>query len=135
MHALPKEDLHVLSEAHDDDLAIRPLCPPVLDPQVEYIVQIILQRRRLSLLHLAGFDRRTGDHDMGKEQGGYQGAIFDVDGVLVASPHEQAWCETLRRLFDTEWSDIQSQTSYTPEGYTTAVYQEHVSGKPRMSGE
>jgi len=65
---------------------------------------------------------------------GYQGAIFDVDGVLVASPHERAWRDTLRRLFDTEWSDILSQTSYTPERYTTAVYQEHVSGKPRMSG-
>ena len=71
---------------------------------------------------------------MRKEYRGYQGAIFDVDGVLVASPHERAWCETLRRLFETEWSDILSQTSYTPERYTTAVYQEHVSGKPRMSG-
>jgi HAD superfamily hydrolase (TIGR01509 family) len=71
---------------------------------------------------------------MNKEHSGYQGAIFDVDGVLVASPHERAWCDTLRRLFDTEWSDILSQTSYTPERYTTAVYQEHVSGKPRMSG-
>ena len=57
-----------------------------------------------------------------------------MDGVLVASPHEQAWCETLQRLFDTEWGDILSQTSYAPERYTTAVYQEHVSGKPRMSG-
>ena len=71
---------------------------------------------------------------MKTEHSGYQGAIFDVDGVLVASPHERAWCETLQRLFETEWSDILSQTSYTPERYTTTVYQEHVSGKPRMSG-
>ena len=71
---------------------------------------------------------------MRKEHNGYQGAIFDVDGVLVASPHERAWCDTLRRLFDTEWRGILSQTSYAPERYTTAVYQEHVSGKPRMSG-
>ena len=71
---------------------------------------------------------------MNKAHRGYQGAIFDVDGVLVASPHERAWGDTLRRLFDTEWSDILSQTSYNPEGYTTAVYQEHVAGKPRMSG-
>ncbi len=71
---------------------------------------------------------------MRKEDKGYQGAIFDVDGVLVASPHEREWGETLRRLFETEWSDILSKTSYAPERYTTAVYQEHVSGKPRMSG-
>jgi beta-phosphoglucomutase-like phosphatase (HAD superfamily) len=25
---------------------------------------------------------------------GYRGAIFDVDGVLVDSPHERAWRET-----------------------------------------
>ena len=71
---------------------------------------------------------------MRKEHKGYQGAIFDVDGVLVASPHERAWGETLQRLFETEWSDILSKTSYAPERYTTAVYQEYVSGKPRMSG-
>jgi hypothetical protein len=27
---------------------------------------------------------------------GYQGAIFDVDGVLVDSPHELAWREALK---------------------------------------
>jgi nucleotide-binding universal stress UspA family protein len=27
---------------------------------------------------------------------GFHGAIFDVDGVLVDSPHEQAWRESLR---------------------------------------
>lgn len=64
----------------------------------------------------------------------YQGAIFDVDGVLVASPHERAWRETLQRLFETEWSNILPLTSYTPERFTTAVYQEHVAGKPRFSG-
>lgn len=64
----------------------------------------------------------------------YQGAIFDVDGVLVASPHERAWRETLQRLFETEWRDILPRTSYTPERFTTAVYQEHVAGKPRFSG-
>jgi beta-phosphoglucomutase len=29
---------------------------------------------------------------------GFRGAIFDVDGVLVDSPHEQAWREGLRQL-------------------------------------
>ena len=28
----------------------------------------------------------------------YQGAIFDVDGVLLDSPHELAWRESLKGL-------------------------------------
>jgi beta-phosphoglucomutase-like phosphatase (HAD superfamily) len=64
----------------------------------------------------------------------YQAIIFDVDGVLVDSPHEQAWRETLQQLMACEWRALQPQTSYTPERYTTAVYQEFVAGKPRMSG-
>ena len=71
---------------------------------------------------------------MGQTRTRYQGAICDVDGVLVASPHERAWRETLQRLFETEWSDILPHTGYTPERFTTAVYQEHVAGKPRFSG-
>ncbi len=27
---------------------------------------------------------------------GFKGGIFDVDGVLVDSPHEQAWRDALR---------------------------------------
>jgi len=64
----------------------------------------------------------------------YHGAIFDVDGVLVDSPHERAWRDTLRDLMQTEWRQLLPQTSYTPEAFTTAVYQEFVAGKPRMSG-
>lgn len=64
----------------------------------------------------------------------YRAAIFDVDGVLVDSPHERAWRDTLQRLMAEEWRDLQPQTSYTPERYTIAVYQEYVAGKPRMSG-
>ncbi len=33
-----------------------------------------------------------------------------------------------------DWRDIQPQTSYLPERFTTAVYQEYLAGKPRMSG-
>lgn len=64
----------------------------------------------------------------------YHGAIFDVDGVLVDSPHERAWRDTLRDLMETDWRQLLPQTSYTPEAFTTAVYQEFVAGKPRMSG-
>ena len=48
-------------------------------------------------------------------------AIFDVDGVLVASPHERAWREALADFAD-------------PAGFTTAFYQAHVAGKPRLDG-
>ncbi len=34
---------------------------------------------------------------------GFKGAIFDVDGVLVDSPHEDAWREGLKKLMENEW--------------------------------
>jgi beta-phosphoglucomutase-like phosphatase (HAD superfamily) len=48
-------------------------------------------------------------------------AIFDVDGVLLASPHERAWREALQDFAD-------------PNRFTSAMYQAHVAGKPRLSG-
>jgi beta-phosphoglucomutase-like phosphatase (HAD superfamily) len=53
--------------------------------------------------------------------GTLQAAVFDVDGVLLASPHEQAWREALSGLAD-------------PALFTTAFYQRVVAGKPRLSG-
>ena len=38
--------------------------------------------------------------------------VFDVDGVLVNSPHERAWQETLAELVRGEWSDIAAGTRY-----------------------
>ncbi len=52
---------------------------------------------------------------------GLTAAIVDVDGVLLASPHERAWREALIGLAD-------------PARFTTAMYQAHVAGKPRLSG-
>jgi beta-phosphoglucomutase len=49
---------------------------------------------------------------------GFRGAIFDVDGVLVDSPHERAWRDTLRELMHRRWSDIRSRTTYSPERFT-----------------
>jgi beta-phosphoglucomutase-like phosphatase (HAD superfamily) len=40
----------------------------------------------------------------------FQGAIFDADGVLVDSPHETAWRESLRELMESDWSDIRGRT-------------------------
>ena len=65
---------------------------------------------------------------------GFRGAIFDVDGVLVDSPHERAWRDTLQELMETCWSDIRSSSEYAPERFTARVYQDVVAGKPRLSG-
>src|SRR5919198_2821629 len=64
----------------------------------------------------------------------FQGAIFDVDGVLVDSPHELAWREAFKALMETEWRDIRDQTSWTPERFSPAVYQQVMAGMPRMAG-
>ena len=53
--------------------------------------------------------------------GPLRAAIFDVDGVLLASPHERAWRDALAGITD-------------PTRFTTAMYQAAVAGKPRMSG-
>ena len=47
--------------------------------------------------------------------------IFDVDGVLLASPHERAWREALAGFTD-------------PDRLTPEIYQEEVAGKPRLEG-
>jgi beta-phosphoglucomutase-like phosphatase (HAD superfamily) len=66
--------------------------------------------------------------------GHFRGAILDVDGVLVDTPHERAWRDTLEELMDTQWSDIRGETSYSPQRFTSDVYRESIAGKPRMSG-
>jgi beta-phosphoglucomutase len=65
---------------------------------------------------------------------GFEAAIFDVDGVLVDSPHERAWKDSLRELMENDWADIADQTSWSEERFTPQVYQQVLSGKPRMSG-
>jgi beta-phosphoglucomutase len=65
---------------------------------------------------------------------GFRGAIFDVDGVLVDSPHEAAWRDALRELMEDDWADLRDQTTWTPEAFTAEVYQRELSGKPRMEG-
>ena len=64
----------------------------------------------------------------------FRGAIFDVDGVLVDSPHELAWREAFRALMESDWRDVRDQTTWTPERFTPAVYQEVMAGRPRMEG-
>jgi beta-phosphoglucomutase len=67
-------------------------------------------------------------------QDGFRAAIFDVDGVLVDSPHEAAWRDSLQEMMEGPWADIRDQTSWAPDAFTSRVYQEVLSGKPRMAG-
>lgn len=60
--------------------------------------------------------------------------IFDVDGVLVDSPHEAAWGDTLADLMEKQWPELVRVTGYSPEQYTSGVYQSIVAGKPRREG-
>ena len=60
--------------------------------------------------------------------------IFDVDGVLIDTPHERAWRQALEVLMAGDWRSIAPLTTYTPERFTTAVYQKYVAGKPRSDG-
>ena len=64
----------------------------------------------------------------------HQGAIFDVDGVSVDSPHELAWREGLKELMEGEWRDISGETSWTRERFTPEVYQQVMAGMPRVAG-
>ena len=64
----------------------------------------------------------------------FQGGIFDVDGVLVDSPHERAWREALQELMAGEWRDLAERSTYRPERFTPAVYQQVMAGMPRAAG-
>ena len=62
---------------------------------------------------------------------GFRGAVSDVDGVLVDSPHERPWRDALRQLMDTDWRGIRDRTTYSPERFTPKLYQ---SMSSRLSG-
>ncbi len=47
--------------------------------------------------------------------------IFDVDGVLLDSPHERAWREALHDLMTGEWRHLRS--TWSPGAFTPQLYQ------------
>ena len=57
-----------------------------------------------------------------------------MDGVLVDSPHERAWREALQELMAGEWRDLAERSTYRPERFTPAVYQQVMAGMPRAAG-
>ena len=44
---------------------------------------------------------------------GFPGAIFDVDGVLVDSPHERSLARGAARVMGSQWSDIRERTTWS----------------------
>ena len=66
-------------------------------------------------------DAKPGGGPASAAPSAIKAGIFDVDGVLLASPHERAWREAL-------------QGFAAPQRFTTEMYQAHVAGKPRLSG-
>src|SRR6185437_12765575 len=64
----------------------------------------------------------------------FTGGIFDIDGVVLDTPHEQAWREALDQLMAGPWHDLAPNTTYSAGSFSSAVYQEQVAGKPRDAG-
>jgi HAD superfamily hydrolase (TIGR01509 family) len=54
--------------------------------------------------------------------------------VLVDSPHERLWRETLDRLMAGPWQDLAARIHYRPGALTTERYQRAVAGRPRLDG-
>jgi beta-phosphoglucomutase len=64
----------------------------------------------------------------------FTGGIFDVDGVLLDTPHAQAWREALAQLMAGPWHALAPRTSFRPGAFTDTVYQDYVAGMPRAAG-
>lgn len=64
----------------------------------------------------------------------FRGAILDVDGVLVASPHERAWREALSELMAHDWHELVALSQYRAAAFTGDFYQHVVAGRPRLDG-
>ena len=56
----------------------------------------------------------------------FRGAIFDVDGVLINSPHEEAWRQSLHQLIGIRFGDIHDPDDLVARGL-------HVARLPRGS--
>lgn len=71
---------------------------------------------------------------MAEREPSFRAVIFDVDGVLVDSPHEAAWREALAELMTGDWQELRSAGSWSDDAFTSEVYRQVLSGRPRMDG-
>ena len=69
-----------------------------------------------------------------ERESSFRAVIFDVDGVLVDSPHEAAWREALAELMTGDWQELRSAGSWSDDAFTSEVYRQVLSGRPRMDG-
>ena len=94
----------------------------VWDAEEHFLTGTPLSRRDvLSTEHSRGVSVMTGSDQTEQASKKLKAAIFDVDGVLLASPHERAWREALVGFAD-------------PSRFTPELYETQVAGKPRMAG-
>ena len=63
----------------------------------------------------------------------FQGSIFDVDGVLVDSPHEKAWRESLRELMESSWRGIRDRMGRVADDVAGDSYRRGLGGGHRSS--
>lgn len=64
----------------------------------------------------------------------FHGGIFDIDGVLLDTPHERAWRVALNELMAGPWHALHLQTPYRPAAFTSRMYEDVIAGKPREDG-
>lgn len=61
--------------------------------------------------------------------------IFDVDGVIADTPHEESWRRTIEALAARpEWNEAVSASRWQPEDFTREVYLEVCAGRERREG-
>lgn len=85
--------------------------------------------RRCGCSHAGASSESNGGNSMR-----FTGGIFDVDGVLLDTPHEQAWRDALAQLMAGPWRALAPTTSYQPGAFRDAIYQDYIAGKPREAG-
>jgi HAD superfamily hydrolase (TIGR01509 family) len=64
-----------------------------------------------------------------------RGLIFDIDGVVADTPHEESWRRTLEALAARPgWRAAVAASSWQPGAFTREVYLEVCSGRARQDG-
>jgi beta-phosphoglucomutase len=61
--------------------------------------------------------------------------IFDIDGVIADTPHEESWRRTVETLaVRPDWAEAVSASQWQPEAFSREVYLEVCAGRGRRDG-
>jgi beta-phosphoglucomutase len=61
--------------------------------------------------------------------------IFDVDGVIAETPHEESWRRALETLcVRPDWSEAVAASHWSPGGFTRDIYLDICAGRERREG-